>query len=98
MKAIIIAGGKGERLRPLTNTLPKPMLEVVGKPILEHAINLLKNYGINEFIISVCYLPEKITEYFGNGKKFNINIKYIYEKEDSPLGTAGNIEIGRAHV
>lgn len=98
MKAIIVAGGKGERLRPLTNTLPKPMLEVAGKPILEHTINLLKNYGINDFIISVCYLSEKIKEYFGNGKKFDINIKYIYEKEDFPLGTAGNILEARMFI
>jgi NDP-sugar pyrophosphorylase family protein len=98
MKAVIVAGGRGERLRPLTDTLPKPMLEVAGKPILEHTINLLKNYGINDFIISLCYLPEKITEYFGNGRKFNINIKYIYEKEDSPLGTAGNIAEARMFI
>lgn len=91
MKAIIVAGGKGDRLRPLTDTLPKPMIEVAGKPILEHIINLFKKNGVTDFIISVCYLPEKITNYFGNGKKLGVNIEYIYEKEDFPLGTAGNI-------
>lgn len=91
MKAIIVSGGKGDRLRPLTDTIPKPMIEVAGKPVLEHIINLFKKNGITDFIISVCYLPEKITEYFGNGKNFGVNIEYIYEKEDFPLGTAGNI-------
>jgi mannose-1-phosphate guanylyltransferase/phosphomannomutase len=95
MKAIIVAGGKGERLRPLTDTLPKPMIEVAGKPILEHIINLFKKNGITDLIISVCYLPEKITKYFGNGENFGVNIEYVYEKEDSPLGTAGNIAAAR---
>lgn len=95
MKAIIVSGGKGERLRPLTDTLPKPMIEVAGRPILEHIINLFKKNGITDFIISVCYLPEKITDYFGNGKNFGVNIKYIYEKENFPLGTAGNIAAAR---
>lgn len=91
MKAILVSGGKGERLRPLTDILPKPMIEVAGKPVLEHIINLFKKNGITDFIISVCYLPEKITKHFGNGKKFGVNIEYIYEKENFPLGTAGNI-------
>ncbi len=95
MKTIIIAGGKGERLRPLTDTLPKPMVEVAGRPVLEHIINLFKKNGLFDFIISVCYLPEKITNYFGNGKKFGVNIEYIYEKEDFPLGTAGNISAAK---
>ncbi len=98
MKAILIAGGKGERLRPLTDTLPKPMIEVAEKPILEHIINLFKKNGITDFIISACYLPEKITNYFGNGKKFGVNIEYIYEKEDFPLGTAGNISAAKSLI
>ncbi len=95
MKAIIIAGGKGERLRPLTDTLPKPMIEVAGKPIIEHIINLLKKNGITDFIFSLCYLPIKFKNYFGNGKRFGINIQYIYENEASPLGTAGNLSLAR---
>ncbi len=98
MKAIIIAGGKGERLRPLTDTLPKPMIEVAGKPVLEHIINLFKKNGVFDFIISVCYLPEKITEYFGDGKNFGVNIEYIYEKENFPLGTAGNISAAKSLI
>src|SRR5258706_1043313 len=91
MQAVIIAGGRGERLRPLTNTIPKPMVEVAGKPVLEHIINHFKKHGINEFIISICYLPEKITEYFGDGEKFGVKIQYVYEDVDKPLGTAGCI-------
>lgn len=91
MKAIIVAGGKGERLRPITNTIPKPMVDVGGKPILEHIVNLLKLHGINEFIFALCYLPHVITNYFGNGKKFGVTITYIFEPEDKPMGTAGAI-------
>lgn len=98
MKAIIVAGGKGERLRPLTNNIPKPMVEVGGKPILEHIINLFKRNGIYDFIISLCFLPDKITGYFGNGKKFGVKIEYIYEKEDLPLGTAGNFASARNKI
>jgi len=98
MKAIIVAGGKGQRLRPLTNNLPKPMIEVSGKPILWHTINLLKRHGITDLIISLCYMPEKITNYFGNGKKFGVSIKYIYENENTPLGTAGNIAEARKFI
>lgn len=95
MKAIIVSGGKGERLRPLTDFLPKPMIEVAGKPVLEHIINLFKKNGIADFIISLCYLPKKITKYFGNGKKFGVNIEYIYEKENFPMGTAGSISAAK---
>ena len=92
---IIIAGGKGERLRPLTDKTPKPMLKVDGKPILEHIINLFKKNGVNEFIITVCYLQSKITSYFGDGSKFGVSIKYIHENENKPLGTAGGIALAK---
>ena len=95
MKAIIIAGGIGERLKPITNSIPKPMVEVNGKPILLHIINLLKKHGIKDFIIALCYLPNVITEFFGNGKKFGVSIAYTYEDPDSPLGTAGAISMAR---
>lgn len=98
MKAVIIAGGKGERLRPITHTIPKPMVDINGKPILEHIINHFKKHGITEFVISVCYLPEKITEYFGNGEKFGVKIDYIYEVVDKPLGTAGSIAAAKKYV
>lgn len=98
MKAIITAGGKGERLKPLTDNLPKPMIEVAGKPIIEHIINLFNKNGISDFIITLCFLPEKITDYFGNGRRFGVNIEYIYEKEDFPLGTAGNISAAKSFI
>lgn len=91
MKAIIIAGGKGERLKPLTANLPKAMIKVAGKPILEHIIIHFKRHKISEFIISLCFLPDKITSYFGDGSKFGVKINYIFEDEKNPLGTAGAI-------
>lgn len=95
MKAIIVAGGKGERLNPITENLPKPMVKVNNKPILLHIINLFKKYGIKDFIIALCYLPDVITNYFGNGKKFGVNIKYTYENPQNPLGTAGAISLAK---
>jgi len=95
MKAVIIAGGRGERLKPLTDFVPKPMVKVKGKTILEHTIDLLKKYGIREYIFSLCYLPEVITSYFGDGKKFRVDIKYTYEDPKYPLGTAGAINLAK---
>lgn len=95
MKAIIVAGGKGERLKPLTSNIPKPMIKVDGKPILLHIIELFKKNGIKEFVIALCYLPDVITIFFGNGKKFGVKIKYTYEDPKKPLGTAGAISLAR---
>ena len=86
---IILAGGQGKRLRPLTAKTPKPLLKIMNKPILEHIIINAKNQGINNFIISINYLGKKIVDYFGNGKKLRVNIKYVRERK--PLGTAGSI-------
>lgn len=85
--ALIMAGGRGERLRPLTDSLPKPMLTVGEKPIIEHNIDRLIKFGIKKFYISVRYLAEKITDYFGDGSSKNVSIEYIREEE--PLGTLG---------
>ena len=90
MKAIILAGGKGERLRPLTNKTPKPLLPIKGKPIIEHAINNFKKHGIKDIILSIGYKADKIKEYFGDGSKFGVNIFYCIE--DEPLGTGGAIK------
>jgi len=98
MKAVIIAGGKGERLRPLTDTLPKPMLEVGGKPILQHSLELLKKNGISEFIFILGYLPEKISGFFLNGKKLGVNINYIIEDKKNPLGTAGSLCLAKKYI
>lgn len=89
--AIILAGGKGERLRPITNNIPKPMVCINNKPVLEYIINQFKKNNIRDIIISVCYLSDTITNYFGDGEKFGVNISYIYEDPETPLGTAGSI-------
>ena len=87
MKAVIMAGGRGTRLSSISNEIPKPMFPIVGKPILEYQINSLKKSGIISIILIVGHLKDKIVEYFGDGKKFGVNISYICENE--PLGTAG---------
>ena len=87
--AVIMAGGRGERLQPLTDLTPKPLLIVGEKPIMEHNLNRLAMFGIDDFWISVKYLGEQIEQYFGSGKEKNINIEYIYENE--PLGTIGAV-------
>ena len=89
--ALIMAGGFGKRLKPLTNDTPKPMLEIAGIPLLEITINYLKSLGINKILISTFHLPEKIVNYFGDGSAFNVEI--IYLREDSPSGTAGCLGI-----
>ncbi|MBR1486806.1 MAG: HAD-IIIA family hydrolase [Synergistaceae bacterium] len=88
MQAVIMAGGKGTRLREITGDLiPKPMVKINGKPILQHQIETLSRQGIKDYIFIIGYLGEKIREYFGNGSAFGVNINYIEEKQ--PLGTAG---------
>lgn len=87
MKAIILSAGRGERLMPLTVTIPKPMIQINNKPVLEYLIMLCKKHGIDEIAINTSYLPEKIKEYFGDGKKFGVKIRYSFEKE--LLGTSG---------
>ena len=87
LEALIMAGGRGERLQPLTNKTPKPMLMLGNKPIIEHNIDRLISYGIRKIYISVRYLGEQIVDYFGDGSAKGISIEYIWE--DKPLGTAG---------
>lgn len=87
----IMAGGFGTRLRPLTDTCPKPMLKIGDKPILEIIIKNFINSGFYNFFISLHFMPEIIRDYFGDGSKFGINITYIYEAE--PLGTAGALSL-----
>jgi len=87
--AVIMAGGKGERLMPLTLTTPKPLLKVGDKPIIDHNITRLCLFGIDDFWISVKYLGDQIKEYFGDGSARNIKLNYIHE--DEPLGTIGAV-------
>lgn len=92
IKAVILAGGKGTRLRPLTYKIPKPMIEINGKPFLKHQLLLLKRNGIEEMILLVGYLGGQIENYFKNGRKLGLRIKYSYEKEGSLLGTGGALK------
>ena len=86
---VLMAGGKGERLMPLTKKIPKPMIRIDGKPIIEHIIEKLSNEGFKQFYISVNYLADKIQDYFKDGKNFGVKINYIKEKQY--LGTAGSL-------
>lgn len=88
--AIILAGGKGERLRPYTNDRPKVMVEVAGKPILAWQIEWLKSYGITKFVLTVSYRYEVVQDYFEDGSKFGIEVDYSIE--ETPLGRGGGIK------
>ncbi|SDC84503.1 Nucleotidyl transferase [Algoriphagus faecimaris] len=85
--ALIMAGGRGERLKPLTDTTPKPLLKIGDKPIIEYNIDRLAAFGIDDIWLSVRYLGKQLEEYFGDGSDKGIRVKYVWEKE--PLGTAG---------
>uniref|UniRef100_UPI0040480A6A nucleotidyltransferase family protein n=1 Tax=Algoriphagus sp. TaxID=1872435 RepID=UPI0040480A6A len=87
--AVVMAGGRGHRLQPLTDFTPKPLLKVGNKPIMEHNLNRLAMFGIDDFWVSVRYLGEQIEQFFGNGIEKNINIEYVWENE--PLGTIGAV-------
>lgn len=87
--AVLMAGGEGKRLRPLTETTPKPLLKVGDKPIIEYNIDRLINFGIKTINLSINYLGEQLVDYFGDGSNKEIDIKYV--KEDKPLGTIGSI-------
>ena len=96
MKAVIIAGGLGTRLRPLTNNTPKPMLPIGEKPILEHLVNWTKKGGIKSVILCVSYLRESIEDYFGDGEKFGVKIEYAISKKQ--LATAGQLKTAEKFI
>lgn len=87
--AIIMAGGRGERLKPLTDSVPKPLLKVGDKPIIEHNLDRLISYGIDDFWLSIRYLGDQLREYFKDGTHKNVSIEYV--TEDQPLGTIGAV-------
>ena len=91
LECMIMAGGRGKRLSPLTDSIPKPMLPLGDKPIIEHNIDRLISFGIQKIYISVKYLGEQIEEYFGDGSEKGISIEYVWE--DEPLGTAGALSL-----
>lgn len=96
MKAVILVGGEGTRLRPLTMSAPKPMIPVLNKPFLEHVLEYLRHYGIADVILSMGYRSEVITNHFGDGRDFGVNLIYVHE--DSPLGTAGAVKNAEQHL
>jgi NDP-sugar pyrophosphorylase family protein len=89
MKAVILAGGEGTRLRPLTLSTPKPVVPVVDRPLLQHQLDLLARAGVREVVFSVAYRPERVQAVFGDGRALGMHIRYAVE--DSPLGTGGAV-------
>src|SRR5512146_349621 len=89
MKAVILAGGEGTRLRPLTLSTPKPVVPVVDRPFLQHQLQLLSAAGVREVVFSVAYRPERIKAVFGDGASFGVHIRYAVE--ETPLGTGGAV-------
>lgn len=92
MQAIILAGGMGTRLRPLTEELPKPMIPVLNKPLMEYSVELLKKYGITDIGVTLMFLPQYIQNHFGNGENFDVKLSYFTEN-NTPLGTAGSVKL-----
>ena len=91
-EAVVMAGGEGTRLRPLTSNQPKPMVPIVGKPCMEHILELLREHGFEDVVVTVAFLPQAIRSYFGDGENLGLNIEYSVE--ESPLGTAGSVRLG----
>ena len=96
MKAVILAGGLGTRLRPLTYKKPKPMLPLGGIPMLEHLIKWIKKNGVKDIVLCVSYLHETIEKYFEDGSKFGVNIEYAISKK--PLATAGQLKTAQKFI
>jgi len=92
LKAVIMAGGQGTRLRPLTSNQPKPMIPIVGIPCMEHIVNLLKSHGFEDIVVTLQFLPDEIRDYFGDGSDWGVNMRYSVE--DVPAGTAGSVKMG----
>ena len=90
MKAVVMAGGEGTRLRPLTSNRPKPLVPILNKPCMQHTIELLKRFGVTDIVVTLYYLADEIEGYFGDGSELGVNL--IYTVEDTPLGTAGSVK------
>ncbi len=96
MKAVVMAGGFGTRIQPLTHSRPKPMLPIVNRPMMEHTMMTLKELGITEFIVLLYFKPDIIKDYFGDGSAFGINITYVLPDDD--YGTAGAVKLAEEHI
>jgi mannose-1-phosphate guanylyltransferase/phosphomannomutase len=91
VQAVILVGGEGTRLRPLTSNQPKPMVPIVGKPCMEHILELLRQHGLTDVVVTVAFLPQAIRSYFGDGEALGMHVEYSVE--ESPLGTAGSVRL-----
>ncbi|RCV51762.1 mannose-1-phosphate guanyltransferase [Marinitenerispora sediminis] len=96
MKAVVMAGGEGTRLRPMTANQPKPLLPVVNKPIMEHVLRLLKRHGFDDTVVTVQFLATLIRNYFGDGEELGMSLRYV--AEEVPLGTAGSVKNAEEHL
>ena len=96
MKAIIMAGGQGTRLRPLTSNQPKPMIRIANLPCMEHIVNLLAHHGITDIAVTLQFMPEEIQDYFGDGSDWGV--KMSYSIEDAPAGTAGSVKMAEQQL
>lgn len=94
MKAVLMAGGEGRRMRPLTSTVPKPLLPVVDRPLMTHSIELLARHGITDIVVTVQYLASQIRDYFDDGSDYGVTLTYATETQ--PLGTAGGVAMARS--
>src|SRR5689334_3034699 len=89
MKAVIMAGGEGTRLRPLTSNQPKPLIPIANRPMMEHVLRLLTRHGFDDVVVTLAFHPQMIRTYFGDGSEFGVRVAYA--TEESPLGTAGSV-------
>jgi mannose-1-phosphate guanylyltransferase len=96
VKAVVLAGGHGTRLRPLTYTRPKPLLPLAGKPILQYIVESIASEGFNDVVVTTNYLREQIIDYFGEGSDFGVRL--VYPEEEKPLGTAGSVKNSKKYL
>jgi mannose-1-phosphate guanylyltransferase/phosphomannomutase len=96
MKAVIMAGGQGTRLRPLTSNQPKPMIPIVNVPCMEHIVNLLKEHTVIDVVVTLQFMPEEIQDYFGDGSDWGVNVRYSIE--GTPAGTAGSVKLAEEYL
>src|SRR5918999_989352 len=96
MKAVIMAGGQGTRLRPLTSNQPKPMIPIVNVPCMEHTVRLLKEHSVTDIVVTLQFMPEEIQDYFGDGSDWGVSMSYSIE--DVPAGTAGSVKLAEEHL
>jgi mannose-1-phosphate guanylyltransferase / phosphomannomutase len=96
MRAVVMAGGEGTRLRPLTSNQPKPMVPICGKPCIEHIVELVHRHGIEDVVVTLAFMPQVIRSYLGDGSALGVRIEYAVEEQ--PLGTAGSVRNAKEHL